>query len=550
MNQKLDTCDNIMKNNITIRLILIYLLMLTYGFSQDPVKQGKAEPRKNILVILSDDQGYCELEPFINIATKENLDYFLPKSAGAPHIPLSQLKHSVEEGMESARRCMPNISKLSTKSVVFTDFYSAPTCAPARAALMTGCYPQRFGVYTNWDTVSKNRGLNPDAKMLVKLFKDSGYYTGLVGKWHLGDEKGQHPNDKGFEYFFGFDRAHTEKYDSKILFRNRESVPAVGWLADQITQESVDFIQRSDENSKPFFLYVAYNEPHGPNPLPPKMYQDEFKSESHRITTHYGNIYGMDYGIGKIIQKLKDIGQFDNTLIVFLSDNGVGYAPIHPFIPGSGPFRGGKWSPWEGGVRVPAVIYAKEFEHKTSNEICTIFDLLPTALDYAKISIPKDYVLDGKSLIPILKGKPNDFSERQLYWACDSLPPYGSMEWDPKFEELENRMIKVRDTTKAMKKEGKTHNWRGTTEPPALLVRNKKWKLMRWEETTPILIDMINDPYERKNVASEFPEVVAKLHGDFKTWMGQMPKPVAYSDELMKKLLITIPPPPLNKTSN
>ena len=499
-----------------------------------------AAGRPNVLIILSDDQGYCELGSFMDIASAETLG--APLAAKYRAIQKSTENAApIEVCFEAARKCTPNLDALAKQGVRFTQFYAAPTCAPSRAALMSGRYPQSFGIYTNTDVVVEDKGVSPDVKFPVKLFQAAGYMTGLAGKWHLGSKQpGQHPNDRGFDYFFGFDIAVTQKYGSKRLFRNREKTPAVGWLADQTTDEAIAFLDRSDREQKPFFLYVAYSEPHGPTERPPQAYIDHFKSGSDVVDVHFGTIYGMDHGIGRILEELKRTGRMDNTLIVFASDNGIAQVKdfagkkgnYHAPVPGAGPFRGSKWTPWEGGVRVPAIMRLPSGVPHFTTALTSILDVLPTALAYAEISVPGDYPLDGKSLLPVLKGSSDGDAERVLFWAADAQEPFG--DWSAGHRALQDT---VRANGKALKARQLA---REEAIPPAWYVRSPQWKLIGWDDLDPVLIDMIADPYEYKDVAAQHPDVVKKLHRQFHTWLQAQPPPQTYSRRLYEKMLPSV----------
>lgn len=505
-----------------------------------------AEPRldkPNVLIVLSDDQGYCELGSFMDIASAENLG--APLAAKYRAIKASTDNEApIEVCFAAARKCTPNLDALAKQGVRFTQFYAAPTCAPSRAALMSGRYPQRFGIYANTDVVVEDKGVSPDVKFPVKLFQSAGYMTGLVGKWHLGSKRpGQHPNDRGFDYFFGFDIAATQKYHSKWLHRNREKTSAVGWLADQTSDEAVAFLDRSQQERRPFFLYVAYNEPHGPTERPPQPYIDYFKSGSDVVDVHFATIYGMDQGIGRIVDELKRTGRMENTLIFFASDNGIaqlgGFAGkkgnYHAPVPGAGPFRGGKWTPWEGGVRVPAIAYLPRGAAKTSAALASIIDVMPTALDYAGIKVPADYPLDGRSLLPILAGKSDGDGGRTLFWAGDAQLPLGDGNWSPQYRALTEKLL----ANSKFHKEG--HVSREDLLPPAWYVRTSQWKLMGWDSLDPVLIDMSSDSYEYKDVSAQHPDVVRQLHSQFHTWLQAQPPPQTYSRTLWEKMLPTQP---------
>jgi uncharacterized sulfatase len=496
------------------------------------------ERPKNVLILLSDDQGYCELGSFMDFATSENL--------GSEHAQkyrniktTTEKQATIEVCFEAARKSMPNIDALAKRGVRFTNFHAAPTCSPSRAALMTGRYPQGFGVYSNGDVEGRGEsGIPPAVNFPVKLFQEAGFATGMIGKWHLGSKTGQSPNDRGFNYFFGFDRAHTEKYDSKILQRNGEKTPAVGWLADQISDEAVAFLDRSDTEKKPFFLYVAYNEPHGPTSKPPQTYIDHFKSGSELVDIHFATIYGMDQGIGRILEELKRTGRLEDTLILFGSDNGLAQGSYHKGfsakpgsylvpVPGNGPLRGCKWTPWEGAVRVPFIASLPNGTVKTTQALTSIMDVIPTVLDFAGIKAPKTYQIDGESFLPILQGKSDGDAKRLLFWASDADAPFG--DFGPDYDRLETEL--------AAHKEIGTD--RSNRLPPAWFALTPQWKLMGWDTIDPVLIDLTKDVGERNNVTAGHPDVVKALRAKFDGWISGQATPKNFSKEQWRKLFTT-----------
>ena len=199
--------------------------------------------RPNVLLITSDDQGFCELGAYADFADPETMGSWKIDKI-REYTEVTPVRATIEVSMAAAAKCMPHVDGLAKKGVRFTDFHAAPTCAPSRAALISARYPQGYGFYTNDDFVlpGYGKGLPVGLSLPVELFQSSGYLTGLSGKWHLGQEEGQLPNERGFDFFFGFDRAHVEKYDSKRLLKNGKPTPAKGWLADQITDEAIEFL--------------------------------------------------------------------------------------------------------------------------------------------------------------------------------------------------------------------------------------------------------------------------------------------------------------------
>ena len=487
--------------------------------------------RPNILLILSDDQGYCELGSFMDFADPDSLGAMNPAKLRAIK-KCTDERAPIEVCFEPARKCMPTVDSLAAEGMRFTSFYAAPTCAPARAALMSGRYPQGFGIYANDDLENpRAAGMSLDVDLPVRLFKEAGYLTGISGKWHLGETQGYLPHERGFDFFFGFCRAHTEKYNSKILQKNGQPVPADGWLADQITDEAVSFLKQAEAVNKPFFLHVAYNEPHGPVAQPPQPYIDHFKSGSKIVDLHFATIYGMDCGIARILEQIKAMGQLDNTLIFYASDNGLAQASYHRGfrmseynvpVPGNGPFSGCKWTPWDGGVRTACIVKLPGGRHASSDALVSMLDVMPTALDYAGIEAPAIMRFDGRSFLPILQGKSEGDPDRTLFWACDSKTPFGN------FSEADGKL------TKEFKAKG-DQVARQDKNPPAWYVRTPEWKLMGWDTNPPALIDIRNDLGEKHDMAAQHPEVVKDLSARFAAWFARQAKPMFYSETQWRK---------------
>ena len=377
------------------------------------------------------------------------------------------------------------------------------------------------------------KGLPVGLSLPVELFQSSGYLTGLSGKWHLGQEEGQLPNVRGFDFFFGFDRAHVMKYDSPRLLKNGKSTPAKGWLADQISDEAIEFLGMAEAQEKPFFLYVAYNEPHGPMPDPPQPYMDAINSGSKNLDGYFGMIYGMDAGIGRILEKIEAMGELENTIILYGSDNGKNRGTyLSPFemrtdffgvpVPGNGPLQGCKWTPWEGGVRVPFIVKMPGGVSGSSDMLLSMMDVMPTVLDFADIDIPESMQVDGRSFLPLLTG--DDLAERTMFWASDSQMPY----IDISKERSKALHAKYDERPK--------HKIRSGNFPPAWYVRTEKWKLMGWDDEEPVLFDMQNDIGETTDLSREHPETVRDLKKQFAAWLDQQQPPVVFPMEQFEKL--------------
>lgn len=507
-------------------------------------RAGKKK-HKNVLIFLADDQGYCEVPSYMEFVTKETQHSYRPGQYQRL-LDTAEGKQVIDMCYTAAKKAMPNVSKLRERAVRFTDFHAAPTCGPSRSALMTGRYPQSFGVYGNQDLNERGPGGIPaNIEFPVMSFKRAGYKTGSIGKWHLGHNGGQKPNDKGFDKFFGYYIAHTEKYESKKLYRNAERIEAKGWLCDQITEESLAFLKESQKEDKPFFLYVAFCEPKPPSPTPPQKYMDAIGSGNTVVDAHFGSIYGMDQGIGRILSQVKKMGAMDDTLIIYGNDNGLNDGvfrtppdprvekrrPINRVsIPGNGELRGGKFSSWEGAVKVPLIAAIPGGKKGNSHALTSIIDIMPTALEYAGLSANQK--LHGKSFLPILDAKLPDgkqlskerFKDRTLFWlASDTRLPYKKMHNFDDFYSYKKSL----DLKKPQIKFGGPACW---------YVRTSKWKLMGWDIHEPKLFDMEKDIGENNDVAKKHPEIVSSLKKDFVKWRKSNVTAIGSAQQLLDRV--------------
>lgn len=362
----------------SLTYLLLTLLILAggqhiYGMEEKP----------NVLVILTDDAGYADF------------GFMGSKDIKTPHL-----------------------DKLADSGVVFTDAHVAATvCAPSRACLMTGRYGHRFGFECN--PSHPDQGLPSEEKTMAELFKQHGYTTAAIGKWHLGGADSQHPNQRGFDYFFGmlaggreyfYNPQESDKPGSQQnILENKRQVAFDGYLTDVFSEKASLFIRKAD---KPFFMYLAYNAVHSPMQAMP---EDMARFQGHPRQKLAAMTYALDRGVGQVIQELKNTGKWDNTLIFFLNDNGgATYNQSSNY-----PFKGFKGNKFEGGQRVPFVvtwgnrlIRPKRFEGLTSS-----LDILATALDAAGIDSSKlVHKLDGVSLLPYLSGKKSGNPHEILFW--------------------------------------------------------------------------------------------------------------------------------------
>lgn len=382
-----------LKNREHSKLImsLLFLIVLFAACKDLPKVETEqaatVEKRPNIIIIMADDLGYADVG--FNGSTEITT---------------------------------PELDKLAANGMKFTSGYVAhPFCGPSRAALMTGRYPHTIGSQFNLPASSEaygSSGITISETFISKMLQNAGYYTGAIGKWHLGDVPKYHPNNRGFQEFYGFlggghdyfPEDYTVKFakqkasGQKFIFdyvkplehnKNVVSNPTE-YLTDELSRKAVDFVNTAIEKKNPFFLYLAYNAPHVPLQAKKEDMQmfSHIKDKDRR--TYAAMVYAVDRGVGKLVESLKANNVLDNTLIVFLSDNGG------KLTKGANnyPLKEGKGSTAEGGYRVPMFFhYPNEIESNSIfNYPITTLDFYPTFAALAKAEIPEDKILDGKNV--------------------------------------------------------------------------------------------------------------------------------------------------------
>jgi len=395
----------------------------------------------------------------------------------------------------------PHLDELAKSGVKWTSWYSnAPVCAPARGSILTGRYPQRHGVVQN------GRELDPaKQKTLAALLKPAGYATACIGKWHQGHAENTVPNAHGFDYFYGFHSGCVDFYSHRYywgdaggtvnyhdLWRNRTEIFEDGqYLTERITAETKGFLERSA--GKPFFAYVAYNAPHYPMHAPAK-YVERFAGLEPERRTYAAMIAAVDDGVGEIRATLRRLGQLENTLIVFAGDNGAttekraGLNQQFATAGQNGPYRGFKFSLFDGGMHVPAIVSwpGKIRGGQVNAEIAMSMDIVPTALEAAGVKAPEGYQIDGWSVLPMaLSGakSPHD----HIAWASAGQQALRRGEW---------KLVLG----------GKVFG-RSADGGKALAGEDAVW-----------LSNLVQDPGETKNLRRQHPEIVDQLSTLLEQW--------------------------------
>ena len=319
----------------------------------------------------------------------------------------------------------PNIDRIMNQGIRFTDFHAnCPVSSPSRAALLTGRYPDLVGVPgvirthpdDNWGYLS------PDAILLPTVLKSAGYSSAIIGKWHLGLESPNTPNEKGFDYFKGFlgdmmdDYYNHLRHEINYMRNNNQIIDPVGHATDLFTDWAVEYLNGQKGKKEPFFLYLAYNAPHAPV-QPPKEWEDRVKKREQGISEKRAKLVALiehlDEGVGKVLAALEKNGMMENTLIIFTSDNG-GQLDLGA---NNGIYRGSKQDMYEGGIRVAGGMCwkGKIKAGSVTDNFALLFDLFPTICEVAGANIP--HTIDGISLLPTLLGQKQITDDRTVYWV-------------------------------------------------------------------------------------------------------------------------------------
>lgn len=311
----------------------------------------------------------------------------------------------------------PNIDKLALNGVQFSRFYVNPVCSPTRAEILTGRYHPRGGVYS---TSRGGERLDLDEKTIAEIFQADGYKTAAFGKWHNGSQPPYHPNNRGFEEYYGFASGHWGNYFSPMLEHNGVVTQGNGFIIDDLTNHAMDYIE--ENSNDPFFVYLAYNTPHSPMQVPDvwwEKYKDASIDSTHRngdkekldkTRAAYALCENLDWNVGRVVDKLDSLKLLENTIVIYMSDNGPNGWRWNDGL------KGIKGSTDEGGVRTPFIMYWKEqLKPQIISQIASTIDILPSLIDLAGITNPFHNPLDGVSLKPLLTGATEDWQDRYVY---------------------------------------------------------------------------------------------------------------------------------------
>lgn len=535
--------------------------------------EAQASP-PNIIVVLVDDVGtgwippYAErltpsdIEPEITDVYVANRTGWLPPGKERPmpmDAPERMLEFAVDrqKHLQAAQSCMPTLAKMARDGAVFKNcFATAALCAPSRAGVLTGTFPQRWGAYWNMDI--DHYGVPLDRTVIAEPLSKSGYRCGMIGKWHIAkkdpalleqawlqlggsgeipaarrdevklyaaeelayytsSDPAQHPLSRGFDYYFGYNCHEDRFYNSSTLWENFARVPVRPegeFLTDLFNEKARGFVEESLAQKTPFFLYYSPMSMHGPLPPPPDRYSRQFATGIPFSNAYAGHLLALDHGLEMMTDALKHAGQLENTLFIFTADNGgtVFHVPPH-----NAPNRGGKGTAWLGGFNVPFIVYQPgTVKPGFYQDIVSLADLLPTVVDAAGATVPAG--IDGRSLLPFLRGE-------KMVGPRDSLVSCGihSSHWSYFYEG--DGDINDRDG-----RQSPMYAW--VLEEDALFLQITPLNsgimdsLPDGLPARNMLFDLSADRQQRWNLYDQSPERAAALQKQIPQWLSGMKEPL------------------------
>lgn len=379
---------------LTSRSIGLFVFACLWAFASYPASLQAAE-RPNVVIVITDDQGYGDLSCHGNPILKT-----------------------------------PNVDRLYSEAVRLTDYHVSPTCSPTRSAFLTGHWTNRTGV---WHTIMGRSMLRENEVTMGKVFQDAGYATGMFGKWHLGDNYPYRPEDRGYGEVLrhgGGGVGQTPDYWDNAYFdgsywHNGTPTPVKGFCTDVFFDYAKRFIKTQKEAGKPFLAYVATNAPHGPMHAPEDSSRP-YADQSVNLANFYGMIANIDDNVGKLRTFLDEEGLTDNTIFIFTTDNGSssGWKTFNAGM------RAGKGSEYDGGHRVPFFLHWPAGNLATGRDVETItahVDVLPTLISMCDIDSPKGVEFDGTDISTLIEGNATDWPDRIL--VTDSQRVKDPIQW-------------------------------------------------------------------------------------------------------------------------
>ncbi len=465
---------------ISVEMIVsfIFLLLFSTHLFASSIQNKLSGTKPNIILVMTDDQGLGDFSFTGNEIVKT-----------------------------------PNIDSFAANAVRFNDFQVSPTCAPTRAALMSGKSPFKVGVT---HTILQRERMALNVHTLPQGLQSAGYKTGLFGKWHLGDEEEYLPQSRGFEEVLmhgaggigqtnlgDFPPNKQNLYFNNVLLHNEIIVQTEGFCTDLFFTSALSWIKKQHRTNTPYFAYISLNAPHAPY-IAPDKYKKPFLEAGYDEKTagRYGMIENIDDNVGLLMSKLEQWGALDNTLIIFMTDNGMSMPAMvkedKKIIPYNAGLKGRKNSAYEGGTYVPMYWQWKgmldkniDIEHLTSH-----IDLYPTLTELAGATLPKTMQkLDGRSLLPLLNNANPKWEDRKLF------------------------------IHKGRWKKGE----RAAAKYGKYAVRTEQWRLVNNNE----LYDVVVDRGEKNNLAASHPQIVKSLRTAYEKWW-ESTLPLMVNEDLPK----------------
>jgi len=431
-------------------------------FANEDTKNTNSKP--NIILVLTDDQGY------------EDVGFNGSTLLKTPHL-----------------------DKMAKEGVAMNRFYVAPVCSPTRAGLMTGRYHYRTGVTNVGSCGDRIKG---SEQTVADVLSSGGYATAIYGKWHIGDNYPMRPMDKGFQEAIVHRGCclYRDGYFDPILSYNGKDTQYYGYCMDVYTDLTLDFAKKNSEANKPFFIYLSTNTPHNPLVVA-EEYSKRFEKigVDKNVAIYLGMIENIDYNIGRLFKGLKDLGIDDNTLVIFLSDNGRQNSNVMKYDTRDQFLRGKKADVYEGGIKSPCVFRwpVEILPDRRVDALTSYVDIMPTILAASGIIKPKELKLDGMDIMPMVKGEIKERDENVIIQWHQGLVP-----------QLNRSFTVMGQKYKLAQAEGGFH-------------KSGKFLAAQFNYE---LFDIQNDPYEQNNIASKHPDLVEDMRNEYENWFWEVIK--------------------------
>lgn len=545
-----------------MRFFLIILVSFFFFGCKKPIQ------KPNVLFILMDDLGYGQFGIYNDtISTSDFNPWFV-------HLVDSLQDYSPEKSLEFSKMAIPALTSLAKNGIIFTNAHtSSNLCSPSRLGIATGTLQNKWGVYRNTD--SEELGIIPGTHLAEKI-KELDYKTAHIGKWHIGKRDAaiiqkandilaasgssdfsrseakqlaekmgfsgsviekHNPLNNGFDYYFGYNHWASQFYNSTLVWENFDHAgKQTGYNTDVFTDKAIDFMEKQINQDNRFYVQLHYHAVHDSlEPRAPDAYFNRFDSDSYDLNNFYAHIYGVDVNVKRIVDFLKSKGQYENTLIIFTSDNGAmcggkynGKKTGSP-LPGNAPFSGHKGNYYQGGMRVPMFFHWPNGIKSPAvlNQLISTMDILPTAIEAGGGVAPDK--IDGKSLLKLIQNPDETEIHDHLTWAGIHSATWGYL---------------ITKTTK-------DHDTERPFAPSAWVVRKGDYLLRFTGKVAPGIyldfpmgnegrVELYNvktDPAEINNLVLKMPEKVNELAAIYFNDSKDFPPPVTWDKEKWQELI-------------